>query len=33
MEDVMAYKDRIDKERESILDALVADAQENNMGY
>ena len=33
MEDVMAYKDRIDKEREAILDALVADAQENNMGY
>ena len=33
MEDVMAYKTRIDAEREAILDQLVAEAQENDMGY
>jgi len=33
MEDVMAYKSRIDREREAVLDELVADAQENDMGY
>ena len=33
MEDVMNYKQAIDHERESILDQLVADAQEQNMGY
>jgi excisionase family DNA binding protein len=33
MEDVMAYKERIDRDREAILDELAADAQENDMGY
>jgi excisionase family DNA binding protein len=33
MEDVMAYKERIDKEREAVLDELVADAQAHDMGY
>jgi len=33
MEDVMAYKRRIDREREAILDDLAADGQENDMGY
>jgi excisionase family DNA binding protein len=33
MEDVMAYKSRIDREREAVLDRLAADAQENDMGY
>ena len=33
MEDVMAYKARIDREREAVLDELAADAQENDMGY
>ena len=33
MEDVMNYKQAIDAERESILEQLVADAQEQNMGY
>lgn len=33
MEDVMAYKNRIDQEREAILDQLVEDAQEYDMGY
>ena len=32
-EDVLAYKTAIDREREAILDALVADAQEINLGY
>jgi excisionase family DNA binding protein len=32
-EDVMNYKQRIDEERETVLDQLVADAQEQNMGY
>ena len=33
MEDVMAYKARIDHDREAVLDALVADAQEQGMEY
>ena len=33
MEDVMAYKARIDAERETVLDQLVVEAQENDMGY
>jgi hypothetical protein len=28
----MAYKERTDREREAVLDELVADAQENAMG-
>jgi excisionase family DNA binding protein len=31
MEDVMDYKKRIDRERENILDQLVAEAQEEGM--
>lgn len=33
MEDVMAFKAKIDSERESVLDELVRDAQEQGMGY
>ena len=33
MEDVMNYKQAIDQEREAVLDRLVADAQEQDMGY
>jgi len=33
LEDVIAYKAGIDKEREAILDELVADAQSEDMGY
>jgi excisionase family DNA binding protein len=33
MEDVMNYKRAIDQEREAVLDKLVADAQEQDMGY
>lgn len=33
MEDVMAYKGRIDREREAVLDQLATEAQENDMGY
>ncbi len=33
MEDVMAYKQAIDAEREVVLDQLVADAQAQDMGY
>jgi excisionase family DNA binding protein len=33
MEDVMNYKRTDDLEREAILDQLVADAQEQDMGY
>ena len=33
MEDVMNYKQAVDQERETILEELVADAQEQNMGY
>ncbi len=33
MEDVMAYKAKIDREREAILDQLTREAQELRMGY
>jgi hypothetical protein len=33
MEDIMNYEQRIDNEREEILDKLVAAAQELNLGY
>ncbi len=33
MEDVMAYKASIDAEREGVLDQLVTEAQEQDMGY
>jgi excisionase family DNA binding protein len=33
LEDVMAYKAKIDREREAVLDELVRDAQELGMGY
>jgi excisionase family DNA binding protein len=33
MEDVMTYKQRIDAERERILDDLAKEAQEGDMGY
>lgn len=33
MEDVMTYKQRIDGEREAVLDRLVAEAQEHGLGY
>lgn len=33
IEDVMAYKARIDLEREAILDQLTLEAQQNDMGY
>lgn len=33
MEDVMAYKAAIDREREVVLDQLVSEAQEQDMGY
>ena len=33
MEDVMAYKNAVDREREDILDRLTREAQENGMGY
>jgi len=33
MEDVMAYKADIDAERESVLDRLATEAQEQDMGY
>jgi len=33
IDDVMAYKARIDAEREDVLAQLTADAQENDMGY
>jgi excisionase family DNA binding protein len=33
MEDVMAFKTRTDRERETVLDELAADAQRNDMGY
>lgn len=33
MEDVMNYRQAIDREREAVLDQLVADAQEQDMGY
>lgn len=33
MEDVMAYKATIDREREAVLNQLVSEAQEQDMGY
>lgn len=33
MEDVMTYRNRIDREREKVLDQLAAEAQEEDMGY
>ena len=33
MEDVMAYKAKIDREREAVLDQLAREAQEQAMGY
>jgi excisionase family DNA binding protein len=33
LEDVVRYKAQIDHEREQVLDRLVEDAQENDMGY
>lgn len=33
MEDVMAYKEAIDREREHVLDQLTRDAQEQGLGY
>ena len=33
MEDVMAFKAAIDSERQSVLDQLAAEAQEQDMGY
>ncbi len=33
MEDVMGYKNAIDKEREAVLDQLAREAQEQDMGY
>lgn len=33
MEDVMAYKAAIDREREAVLDQLVSEAQEQDMGH
>ena len=33
MEDVMAYKSAVDREREEVLDRLAREAQEDGMGY
>ena len=33
IEDVIAYKTKIDRKREAILDQLVAEAQKQDMGY
>lgn len=33
MEDVMAYKSTIDRDREAVLDQLAREAQEMGMGY
>jgi excisionase family DNA binding protein len=33
MEDVMAYKAAIDRDREAVLDQLVGEAQKQDMGY
>jgi len=32
-EDLMEYKQRIDREREAVLDQLVREAQDQGMGY
>lgn len=32
-EDILDYKERIDREREAMLNELVREAQENDMGY
>ena len=33
MEDVMAYKDKIDGERDAVLSDLISDAEDQGMGY
>ncbi len=33
MEDVMAYKAKVDRQREAVLDQLAREAQEQGMGY
>jgi len=33
MEDVMAYRAKIDRDREAVLDQLAREAQEQQMGY
>ena len=33
MEDVMAYRGAVDREREEVLDRLTREAQEDGMGY
>jgi excisionase family DNA binding protein len=33
MEDLMAYKSKIDRDREAVLDQLAREAQELAMGY
>ncbi len=33
MEDVLAYKETIDREREQVLDQLTREAQEQDLGY
>jgi excisionase family DNA binding protein len=33
LEDVMAYKERDDRERDSVMDQLVHEAQQQDMGY
>ena len=33
MEDVMDYKEKVDAERDGILAELVADAEDQDMGY
>ncbi|RMG83058.1 MAG: DNA-binding protein [Chloroflexi bacterium] len=33
LDDVLSYKEAIDREREAILDQLAAEAQEHEMGY
>ena len=33
MEDVMAHKSRIDRDREAVLDQLAREAQEQGLGY
>ena len=33
MDDVMAYKSAIDRQREAVLDQLTAEAKDNDLGY